>query len=109
MSYDIVAPALPRDLRPDLQAVLEEFGMELTSAGWPLAGVPDSRHWHIRRSERRGTLEVTFQPEAAKLWVSVHANRDGGWAVQACPKFARALAARLGGRARKRPSPRARR
>lgn len=102
LTYDIIAPTLPDDVRPAVHAVLEELDLDMLAAGWSLATYPGSQHWHIKQGKRPGMLEVTHWPQEGRLWVSVHENRDGGWAMKSCPAFANALAARIGGRARKR-------
>ena len=40
---------------------------------------PGSVHWHFGNGKSPGTLEVTYLREAARLWLSVHANREGPW------------------------------
>jgi hypothetical protein len=52
----------------------------------PLAGLPDSRHWHLRLPDRPGTLELSEAD--GRVWVKVHSRRTGDWA----PAFARELA-----------------
>jgi hypothetical protein len=52
----------------------------------PLAGVPNSRHWHLRFPDRPGTLELS--EAGGRVWVNVHPRRAGDWA----PAFARELA-----------------
>ena len=51
-----------------------------------LAGRPGSRHWHLRRPDRPGTLELS--EDGGRVWVKVHPRRAGDWA----PAFARELA-----------------
>ena len=52
-----------------------------------LAGRAGSRHWHLRRPGRPGTLELNEWQ--GRVWVKVHPLRDGGWAEA----FARELSA----------------
>jgi hypothetical protein len=49
---------------------------------------PGSRHWHVRRPEGSGTLELTQWDERTILKVA--ANRDGGWATALAKKLASA-------------------
>jgi hypothetical protein len=46
---------------------------------------PGSRHWHIRRPEGSGTLELTEFGD--RVWLKVAANRDGGWATALARKL----------------------
>ncbi len=56
-----------------------------------LAGHPGSLHWHLKRGNERGTLEVTFVPEPTRLWLVVHANREGAWIDEAVARLAALL------------------
>ena len=42
-------------------------------------------------STERGTLEVTFVPEPTRLWLVVHANREGAWIDEAVARLAALL------------------
>jgi hypothetical protein len=44
-----------------------------------LAGRIGSHHWHLRRQDRPGTLELNEWQN--RVWVKVHPLRDGGWAT----------------------------
>jgi hypothetical protein len=44
-----------------------------------LAGRPGSHHWHLRMSDRPGTLELNEWQN--RVWLKVHPSRDGGWAT----------------------------
>jgi hypothetical protein len=50
-----------------------------------LAGRAGSRHWHLARPGRAGTMELSEWQ--SRVWVKVHPRRDGGWATA----FAREL------------------
>jgi hypothetical protein len=43
-----------------------------------LAGRAGSRHWHLGKPGRPGTLELNEWN--GRVWVKVHPLRDGGWA-----------------------------
>lgn len=40
---------------------------------------PGSVHWHLRRPQQKGTLEVTWLPDKSRAWFAVHANRQAPW------------------------------
>lgn len=101
LTYDILSTSLTSELLPQLEATCESHGLVIADAG-TLNSFPGSHHWRLRRAKMPGVLEVTYRQGETQVWVSVHDNRDGGWARQACPKFARALARRVSGQARKR-------
>lgn len=40
---------------------------------------PGSIHWHYKRGQEAGTLEITFWPNASRLWCKIAANRASEW------------------------------
>jgi len=60
-----------------------------------LAGDPNSQHWHLKRGEATGTLELTWSPSQNRLWASVHANRAGSWVLPALTSLCDDLEGRL--------------
>jgi hypothetical protein len=44
-----------------------------------LAKFPGCVHWHLKLGREPGTLEVTFWPDAGRLWFTVHERRGGRW------------------------------
>ena len=40
---------------------------------------PGSVHWHLRRPQQKGPLEVTWLPDENRAWFAVHANRQAPW------------------------------
>jgi hypothetical protein len=56
-----------------------------------LAGRPGSRHYHLGRPGKPGTLELNAWQ--GNVWFSVNQRRDGGWASD----LAQAIAAGLAG------------
>ena len=62
--------------------------MKTTSAKFP-----GSIHWHFKKGQERGTLEVTLWPSENKLWFSMQDGRSADWVM----KTARELKQRLEG------------
>jgi hypothetical protein len=63
-------------------------GLEVRSSR-PMAGRPESHHYHLARPGQPGTLELSeWQGE---VWFSINERRDCGWVSD----FARATAAVL--------------
>lgn len=50
-----------------------------------LAKYPDCIHWHFRKDEQRGTLEITWWEKEHRLWVKVADNRAGTWIDESLP------------------------
>jgi len=40
---------------------------------------PGCLHWHLKRPEVWGTLEVTFVPSDQRAWFSVQSSRNASW------------------------------
>lgn len=55
-----------------------EQGLVLTLRD-TLRSYPGSIHWHWKRGQERGVLEITLWPQANCLWFSVQAGRTAGW------------------------------
>jgi hypothetical protein len=53
-----------------------------------LATYPGCVHWHLKRESQPGTLEVTLWARRRRVWLAVHANRDGPWIAQAISRLA---------------------
>ena len=79
-----------------VRKLAEEFGLRVTSDG-RLRTYPGSSHWHLKRGQEAGTLEVTHWPQKNRVWVSYHTNRATVWVMEMARLFAQALAEHLGG------------
>ncbi len=56
-----------------------------------LVSYPGSVHMHYRRERLPGTLEITFWPERARIWISVHDNRKGSWTQETAAKLGKIM------------------
>lgn len=53
---------------------------------------PGCVHWHLKKHDERGILEVTWWPrmqekKPSRLWLSVHGNRSADWILQLMPRM----------------------
>ena len=53
-------------------------GLTLTLKGG-LAKYPRSMHWHFRRGDDSGTLELTYAPTEGRLWFTIRDDRAAPW------------------------------
>ncbi len=53
-------------------------GLECRAIG-AIARQEGSGHWHLRRTRRRGTLEISFLPLRGVVVIEVRSNRIGEW------------------------------
>jgi hypothetical protein len=44
-----------------------------------LATYPGSVHWHVKRGNGAGTLEITVWPGRRRVWLKVQAGRRAPW------------------------------
>lgn len=60
-----------------------------------LAAYPGSVHWHYKRPKQSGTLEITLDPAARRLWASVQSGRRAPWINVELPLLCRAIESAL--------------
>ncbi|MEP0521897.1 MAG: hypothetical protein ABJP63_03150 [Hyphomicrobiales bacterium] len=53
---------------------------------------PGCIHWHFKRHNERGVLELTWWPcseamKPARLWLSAHSNRKAEWMQRLMPRL----------------------
>lgn len=53
-------------------------------------------HWHFKKNEERGVLEVTWWPDSegyksSRLWLSAHNNRQADWMSELIPRLKREI------------------
>jgi len=85
--------ALELDLNLTANEALDrcaERGLFVRSEG-TLGGKPSGRHWHLGLAGRPGTLELSERQN--RVWLKVHARRDGGWASALAHELASSQAA----------------
>ena len=44
-----------------------------------LAKFPGCIHWHLKKGNEKGILEITCWEKEQRLWFSVHSGRDADW------------------------------
>lgn len=44
-----------------------------------LSKCPGSTHWHFKRGNENGTLEITLWPSQHRAWFSIHDGRARAW------------------------------
>ena len=80
---------------PLVERLCSEEGLE-KKVRTELRTYPGSTHWHYSRKPSSGTLEITMWPEGARIWLSVHENREGPWTRETARRLAKALEKGLG-------------
>ena len=61
-----------------------------------LATYPGSIHWHVKRGNESGTLEITVWPEGRRVWLKVQAGRAAPWIEVATARLKARLEEDLG-------------
>ena len=74
------------DLKRKMKSTLKKF--------------PGCVHWHFKKSDEKGVLEVTWWPldhdaQGSRLWLSVHGDRTADWMLQIMPQIKSMIEATL--------------
>lgn len=56
-----------------------------------LSTYPKSLHWHIKKANLPGTLELTLYKKEGRVWFSVQSRRKGEWIEESMKKLKRAI------------------
>jgi len=95
---------LPSSVDPDavMRAVENVCAKEALDATLKttLKKYPGCVHWHFKRHNERGVLEVTWwaREEVAKpsrLWLSIHGNRQADWILELMPRLGKLIEAEI--------------
>ena len=68
----------------------EELGLTKTLRD-TLGKYPGCIHWHYKRPQESGTLEITSWPLQRRLWITVQDGRHAAWIDEAVPELSRML------------------
>jgi len=68
-----------------IERVCAAHGLHAARKG-TLATVPGSIHWHYKKSNQKGTLELTLLPSERRIWAAIHTNRQAPWIEEALIK-----------------------
>lgn len=77
-----------------IEEICEKAGLVLGKKG-ALASFPGSIHWHYKKKQQSGTLELTLWPAQNRLWAQVQAGRKAPWIFAELPRLRRAIEAAL--------------
>ena len=94
IDIDVPSTGNLTDLDEAIVEAAAAAGLRVTLRGG-LTQYPGATHWHFKRADERGTLEITWWPREMRLWLAVHDNRDGQWIEAAMGEIQQALNARL--------------
>jgi len=61
-----------------IERICAQHGLQAAMKG-TLASYPGSIHWHYKKPNQKGTLELTLLCEERRIWASVHSNRKAPW------------------------------
>ena len=74
-----------------VQGVCKSEGLEL-QLRTSLKKYPGCTHWHFKRPNVHGILELTWWPgkigqRVPRLWLSIHGNRKAAWISELMPRM----------------------
>lgn len=61
-----------------IESVCKELGLRQVMKG-SLAKYPGCSHWHYKKNEQSGTLELTLFIPGRRIWAKVQAGRQAPW------------------------------
>ena len=64
-----------------------------------LASYPGSVHWHYKREDQKGTLELTLCRKESRIWAQVQDGRRAPWIDVELPRLQRVIERELQGHA----------
>jgi hypothetical protein len=63
---------------PRIEACCTDAGLRITQRG-SLAKYRGCTHWHFKRPNHTGTLELTVWPDQKSAWFITRSNREAEW------------------------------
>ena len=69
-----------------IERVCATHGLQAAMKG-TLATYPGSVHWHYKKPQENGTLELTLLRRDRRIWAAVHTNRKAPWIEHVLPRI----------------------
>lgn len=82
------------DIERAIDESIADAGLRVTLRG-SLRQYAGCIHWHVKRGDEPGTLEITFWPREHRAWFSIQDGRTADWIDDALMNLASALQRRL--------------
>lgn len=60
-----------------------------------LASFPGSIHWHFKKPDEKGTLEITFVRKDRRIWAQVQNGRKAEWIDAELPRVRKGIEQKL--------------
>lgn len=81
----------------EIEAIVTDFDLVI-SEKTTLSTKKGSVHWHIKKQDETGVLEITYWPKKARLWIDIHNNRRKTWNLGVIEPMADRFSQEFGGR-----------
>lgn len=81
----------------EIEGIISEFEL-LISKKTTLNTKKGSVHWHVKKPNEKGVLEITYWPKKARLWIDIHNNRQKDWNLAIIKPIADRFTKEFGGR-----------
>ena len=69
-----------------VERVMRDAGLRQVSRG-TLKSYAGSTHWHYKRGDEPGTLEITLHPSKQRVWFKVQVGRRAPWIDELIPQL----------------------
>ncbi|MFG6115894.1 hypothetical protein ACGTN9_11935 [Halobacillus sp. MO56] len=81
----------------EIEAIVSDFDL-IISEKTTLSTKKGSVHWHIKKQDETGVLEITYWPKKSRLWIDIHNNRRKEWNLGVIEPMANRFSQEFGGR-----------
>lgn len=98
LTYEVVRSRLyevkPLDeelICEDVEKLAKDYGLLITQKT-TLSTKKGSYHWHFKKRNQRGILEITYWPQKSQFWLDIHDNRRSEWNIKLIEPLAASIA-----------------
>jgi hypothetical protein len=69
-----------------IEKAISDANLDVTLRG-TLRQYPNCHHWHLKKTDAPGTLELTWWPDCQRVWFKIASNRRADWMDGAIEAF----------------------
>ncbi len=81
IEIQLTSPADSRKIERSIDLAIADVGLTITLRS-SLRKFPGCVHWHLKRRQEAGTLEITFWPQERRAWFTIQSGRKAHWIAQ---------------------------
>ena len=78
VAIQITSHADCRAIERSIDRAISDTGLNVTMRA-TLRKFPGCIHWHLKRGQESGTLEITLWPQERRAWFTIQSGRTAPW------------------------------